>query len=206
MKSILCLFSGGIDSTGVLYKLLTSQEYMRYSIHSHFIKIINRENRHIAETRAVESCVAWLKENCRSFTYTENLMDFSSFKNFLLWDSDITFFMAAEIIAASDNMYKYVAHGVTKTDVDFANYGRRIERSTNILTSIVSSYNKSIEKLYPIKDLTKQQVWDMLPDELRKHTWSCRRPIYTGDTHKPCGMCKTCKQMIDMKIGWYADK
>lgn len=68
---ILCLWSGGIDSTAMLYKLLTDKKYEQYSIHAHFIVNINKENRHEAELDAVNGCLGWLKENCRPFEYTQ---------------------------------------------------------------------------------------------------------------------------------------
>jgi 7-cyano-7-deazaguanine synthase in queuosine biosynthesis len=45
LPTILCLFSGGIDSTGVLHRLMTDPQYVQHPLIVHHIHIFNRENR-----------------------------------------------------------------------------------------------------------------------------------------------------------------
>ena len=49
---ILCMWSGGIDSTGLLYSLLTQPEYNDYERQVHHISLINVEGRSGAELKA----------------------------------------------------------------------------------------------------------------------------------------------------------
>jgi 7-cyano-7-deazaguanine synthase in queuosine biosynthesis len=200
---ILCMYSGGIDSTGMLYKLLTDKQYSDYDIHVHFVVNMNREKRYVAEMLAVKNCLAWFRNNCRSFIYTENTMDFSFLKGAFPWDSDIINFTAGEIVILSSYLYKYVTIGQTKTDFERINDTTRINKTRKILDLLLSIYDKKVEKIYPLIDLTKTEIWNMIPVELRKNTWSCRNPIYVDGIPVVCGKCITCNEMKTFKIGFY---
>src|SRR3982751_1602058 len=67
------MFSGGLDSTAMLVKLLTEGED---ELRVHHIRMANREARDGAEQRAVESIVAWCRERYRAFRYSESGLDF----------------------------------------------------------------------------------------------------------------------------------
>lgn len=43
------MFSGGLDSTYVLHKILTDQEYAEYDVHVHHMRLVNSEKRAAAE-------------------------------------------------------------------------------------------------------------------------------------------------------------
>lgn len=207
-KKILCMFSGGIDSTGVLYLLLNDEKYAKYDIHVHFIKIINRENRHEAETRAVRSCIEWFGKHSREFLYSENVVSFSFLKQSFPWDVDIINFVSAEIIGNIRFNYDFRAVGKNKTDMSTHSITPDYERSNKILDIILEGYNKKIERIYPVIDMTKKEIWDMLPEELRTKTWSCRTPKYNNNPiYKnnwiPCGHCGTCITMKKEQIIYY---
>ena len=70
----LVMFSGGLDSTAMLVKLLAeSAEELRV----HHIRMANRENRAEAEQAAAERIVAWCRSRYRLFRYSESGLDFS---------------------------------------------------------------------------------------------------------------------------------
>src|SRR4029079_12007794 len=71
--STLVMFSGGLDSTAMLVKLLTESED---ELRVHHIRMANREGRDGAEQRAVESIVAWCRDRYRPFRYSESGLDF----------------------------------------------------------------------------------------------------------------------------------
>lgn len=197
------MYSGGIDSTGMLYKLFTDEKYNEYEFHIHFIKIINREKRYEAEANATKLCLEWFKNNNKNFLYSENIIDFLFLKNGFPWDIDIYNFVIAEIIIASNNLYKYIAIGRTASDLSTTGESNRVLNSNKILTTILSNYNKTFEKIFPVEDLTKKQIWDIMPIDLRKNTWSCRTPKYENNGYIPCGNCKTCMEMKKNKIGYF---
>lgn len=185
------MYSGGLDSTGMLYKLLTETDYI---IHVHFINNINKENRHNAEKLSCDLCLDWLKINCRPFKYTESVTDFSFLRGSFPWDVDVTNFTAGQILLNSN--IQYVAIGQTKTDIErrFSD-PIKFKRSQKILDVILETNNSKVEKIFPISNMTKKEIWHYIPDELRKKTWSCRRPKEVNGVFFPCNSCVTCLEI-----------
>jgi 7-cyano-7-deazaguanine synthase in queuosine biosynthesis len=200
------MFSGGIDSTGMLYKLLTDQKYNEYDVHAHFILMVNKQNRYTCESKAVESLLLWFRNNCKKFEFTRNTMDFSFFMNKFPLDMDVMNFVCSQIIINTDFEYEYVCVGQTKTDLLQENMQHKImhyQLIQKLLDTMLARYNKTVKKIYPLQDITKKQVWDMMPIELRKNTWSCRTPILKDNVYTVCGNCKACNEMKINEIGYY---
>lgn len=184
--SILVLLSGGLDSTGVLYKLIHSKEELLV----HHLYLSNKENRAEAESIAVRDIVKYMKK-IRDFHYTESFHEYPSFNGNFMWDSDVYNFIAGTICSSAKTI-KQVAIGRTKSDAGFA---ERAERGTKILNIL----SPDVEKIYPVADMTKKEIYDMLPEDLRKLTWSCRTPICKDNDFKICHSCKTCMEISKMK-------
>lgn len=111
---ILLMFSGGLDSTGALVKLLTETEE---PLHIHHIIIRNAENRWRAEDQAVKSIIEYCKSNYRDFKFTSNIFGFSHFSSFICWDNDVVRFIAAQICKDNSEITR-VALGKCKEDDD----------------------------------------------------------------------------------------
>lgn len=189
-KWILCMFSGGLDSAGALYTLLTNPEYNDYKIHVHFIEMLNKERRFQQERQAVAGCIKWFENHCRSFEFTKSVQDFSFMTHSYPFDSDVYIFVASQIISSSKLNYTGIALGVNRDDfrTDAPN---RFIRSYAIRDACFTGLKKQIpEKIYPVQHLTKQQIWDILPKPVRLQTWSCRTP----QNGNPCGRCKPCEE------------
>jgi len=43
-----------------------------------------------------------------------------------------------------------------------------------------------------VYERTKAEIAAMLPAELARLTWSCRRPVARPGGFRPCGACKAC--------------
>lgn len=122
---ILCMYSGGIDSTAVLYKLLTDMKYISYDIHVHHISLINIENKHDAELVAVSNCLKWFKKKIpnRKILFTKNIVDFNFLQPIFPLDSDIFSFVAGQIFRSCNPSvgmnvkYDFFATGLTNTDI-----------------------------------------------------------------------------------------
>ena len=179
---ILVMFSGGLDSTGVLWKLLNEKK----SLHAHHLYLVNKENRAQAEDKAVKSIVEYMKK-INEFTYSESYHEHPAYNGNFMWDSDIYNFIAGTICLSLRSIEE-VAIGRTKSDLGV---DQRAERGTKIL----HTFNPNIKKIYPVGDMTKKQIYEMLPEKLRNLTWSCRTPIYEENHIKNCEKCKTCKDM-----------
>jgi 7-cyano-7-deazaguanine synthase in queuosine biosynthesis len=180
----LIMFSGGLDSTGVFWKLINESE----TIHVHHMYLVNKEGRAKAENKAVKDIVEYMNK-IRRFGFSESYHEYPCYNNNFIWDSDIFSFMAGSI-CLSFKTIKRVAIGTTASDLS-PSLSKRIERANKIF----DAFETSAEKVHPMIGMKKKQIYEMLPPNLRILTWSCRKPIYEGDDIKRCGNCKTCKQM-----------
>lgn len=179
------LFSGGLDSTGVLYKLINSKEELLV----HHLYLSNKENRAEAEAVAVKNIVEYMKK-IRNFTYTESYHEYPSYNGSFMWDSDLYNFVAGTICLCIKEI-KQVAIGRTKSDIGIE---VRADRGTKML----NLFAPDVKKIYPVGDMTKKEIYDMLPVELRDLTWSCRTPIYKENNIEKCGRCKTCLEITSI--------
>ena len=197
------MWSGGLDSTGALYKLLTEPRFAEYNIHVHNMVLQNVEQRAGAERIATDACLKWFRENCREFKFTRTIHEYFFMGTKFIWDADVTGFTVGRLTYHSPDNYKYAVVGRTKTDRDQNNdnFGERARRAMTLMaTAYMDEPEKKPEYLFLVQDMTKKEIWQMLPEELRKHTWSCRKPVRLDSVqdrpYVACGKCITC---IDMK-------
>lgn len=184
--TILLMFSGGLDSTGALWKLIRTKEELLV----HHIYLCNKEKRAEAENKSVKDIIAYMK-NIRDFTYTESYHEYPSYNNNFMWDSDIYNFVAGTICLCLKSI-KEVAIGRTKSDMGIE---QRADRGTKIL----HTFDPNIKKVYPVGDMTKKEIYEMLPEDLRNLTWSCRTPVYKDNYIYECNRCKTCREVTLIK-------
>jgi len=201
--TILCMFSGGLDSVGVLHQLLTAPEYAGFDIHVHHMHLLNREERAEAEGHAVTALYkAFREETGRHFTTTANVMEYRFMERDFIFDMDLAAFMSANIVRTMPGITK-VAMGRTKTDITDAkaNFHQRMERARRLFEELLSLEKGPLpERIFPVLPFTKAEIFEMLPESIRKHAWSCRTPIYFDDEPPgPCGKCHTCEDLKAMR-------
>jgi len=203
--TILCMFSGGIDSSGVLDQLMTNDSYKDNPLIIHHIHIHNRENRANAEAFSVSSILNYYKKNTqREFVYSEssiNTVGFASLESKRFpFDMDVCAFISGNICAARKDI-EYVAMGRTKTDIDGqgGNFSNRMKRAQEIFKDVISLDKENPPTyIFPVMEQTKEEIWISLPEEVKSKTWWCRRPVYNETQGaKPCGKCQTCQ---DVKV------
>ena len=204
MNKILVMWSGGLDSTGVVYKILTDPEYKDHKIHIHSMGLGNIENRAGAEYEATMKIRKWLTKNCREFEFTRSQHDYKFMGNNFIWDMDICAFMSAQITKCTFDKYEYIAMGRTKTDLEtaHANFHERMRRAQAVVDAIyLIDHKKRPEYIFPVVDLTKKEIYDMLPEEIRDLTWSCRYPQRDEKSnYLVCGECPTCEEIANVQI------
>jgi 7-cyano-7-deazaguanine synthase in queuosine biosynthesis len=183
--TILAMYSGGLDSLGMVYKLLTDPEYKDYKLHIHHVHNKNIENRHRAEALAVDIALKELTELGFKFEYSESEIGTVVYNNQYMFDSDSMNFFAGYVCFANPNIVK-VAMGMQANDGNLALEERRV-RANKILAAFTP-----VEKIYPVLNLSKREIYDSLPESLRNKFWSCRQPVYNEKNIAPCGKCDTC--------------
>lgn len=195
-NKILCMFSGGLDSLGALYLLLKDPAYQDKQIHVHHLVLKNLENRYIAEKASCEKIVNYFKSNSyRSFTMTESQHDMSFLKKYFVYDSVMYGFMAANMVL-NDLSISQIAIGSNFDDKNNRGSIERANKGRSLFQTMLPEKVRYITNyLYPVAHLSKYQIWQMLPEELRKMAWSCRQPVYLENKISPCKKCRTCLEM-----------
>jgi 7-cyano-7-deazaguanine synthase in queuosine biosynthesis len=190
----LVMFSGGLDSTAMLVKLLAeSADELRV----HHIRMVNKEGRDRAEQRAVEAIVAYCRGRYRPFRYSESALDFSGLDAIPIDYLSIAF-VACQVAIDTPGCDR-VAVATLATDTDIAN---RSARQRRVFEEMYACYRARklgeprVEWSAPVFDLPKAELAAALPPELLNLTWSCRRPV---DGLRPCGACKACRARRDLR-------
>lgn len=191
--TILAMYSGGLDSLGMVYLLLTSPEYKDYDIHIHHVHNKNVENRWRAEQLAVDAATHELKRIGLKFDYSESEIGSPPFGKYFLFDTDTMNFFAGYVASVNPSIVK-VAMGMQANDGNYSLEDRRV-RGNKILSAFTEA-----EKIYPVLNMTKREIYDMLPESIRNMFWSCRRPVYMEKSITPCKKCDTCIKLREQRI------
>lgn len=187
------MYSGGLDSLGMVYKLLTDSEYKDYRLHIHHVHNRNVERRDQAEAITVDMALKELERLGFSFIYSESQITVPAFNKQFMYDTDSINFFAGYICSVNPDI-KLVAMGMQAEDANNSLEERR-KRADSILAAFTT-----VKKIYPVFNKTKREIYDNLPDTLKNMFWSCRTPVYKQNTIQPCGICKTCRQLIESGI------
>ena len=189
------MFSGGIDSTAMLVKLLTEGTD---ELRVHHIHMQNREGRDAAEQRAVNSILSWCREHYRPFRYSESGLDFRALEAIPIDYLSIAF-VACQVAIDTPGCSR-IAVGALAADTDIEN---RSARQRRVFDAMYECYRARklgeprVEWIYPVYGLPKAEIAAALPAGLLELTWSCRRPV---DGFRPCGTCKACRVRQDLRI------
>jgi hypothetical protein len=184
------MFSGGLDSTAMLVKLLTKSED---ALRVHHIRMVNREGRALAEQAAVEAIVAGCRRRYRPFQYSESGLDFAALEAIPIDYLSIAY-VACQVAIDTPGCNRIAVASLSR-DTDIAN---RSTRQRQVFDAMYACYRArklgepKVEWIYPVYECTKAQIAEMLPAELAALTWSCRRPVARGAGWAACGACKAC--------------
>jgi 7-cyano-7-deazaguanine synthase in queuosine biosynthesis len=191
--TILAMYSGGLDSLGMVYKLLTEDEYKDYNVHVHHVHNKNIEQRWKAEKIAVDMAIKELTRLGFEFDYSESEIGTQPFGRKFLFDTDTMNFFAGYVCSVNPNIKK-VAMGMQANDANQSLEERRV-RAGKILSAFTDA-----EKIFPVMTMTKREIQDSLPTTLKRMFWSCRRPVYTEKNIAPCGRCETCLKLREQGV------
>jgi len=208
IKKIL-MFSGGIDSTAALYKLLTADEEM---VVAHHINFINIENRDKVERQACYDIIHYLLSKVRFFEFNESTFEFP-LKVHIGWDIIHAMYIGGIVAKNYATDTVQVELSIADTKDDFGSYQWKSPVAQMIaMLAALEKPTKPRQHLpiitQPVVMFTKAELIDSIPKELFDLTWSCRKPIITEAdreiTFEYCGKCVTCEDL--KKIGKYEKK
>jgi len=213
MKSqeVLVNLSGGIDSTYLLWKLLSEGR----SVLVHSCKMINHEGRAYAEQDAVKKIIDWLnKNNFKNFKYIETEFNYGTMER-IIRDIEVVYFITAAILRDPKNKtIKELAVSANAHDESNNPNEQSVVRRREILKTIsprkeFEGYDSEAILTFPIISKTKKQLIEEMPEELFKLTWFCRKPISLDQNKKileknspdakywlACQKCTPCRHVI----------
>ena len=174
------MLSGGLDSAFMLYKFKNSINH----VHVHHINIINKENRHIAESLACKQLLMAFS----NYSYSESTHEMPLYDGNFQWDCDLVCYTAGVICLANPNIHA-VMLGDNISDCIYSTAKERVDRSERIF----NSFNLKCKIQYPLIDMTKEDIYNEAPLFIKQLSWSCRTPKYVDGLPVKCGTCKNCR-------------
>lgn len=194
----LVLFSGGIDSTYSLIKLLSESDD---EIVAHHVHLRNREGRHRAEAEACRKIVEYCKSRFRDFQYIETALERQRHAYFGLDILSVVF----EAGFVHKSFQAIAGYPVDRWTLGFCTEERlerredpdRVERFGHIMNLMHGAcYPLDPPRFFQLPVLSKAAQIDYLGPTLTAMCWTCRRPVpkSTGGFAE-CGKCKTCLVM-----------
>jgi hypothetical protein len=188
LYSALLMLSGGLDSVSLLANILEETDH---SLHAHHIEIQNYENRLQAESEALQAVLAYCRERYRAFSFSTSKSEFPLGRGGG-FDLTLVLFTAARVHTALGRVIDIVYTGhIAPTRPEI------LEGSAVFNACYINKRFKPVW-LRPLDRLKKIDIYDSIPQELAELTWSCRRPVYQGDSYRPCGQCHTCRSMAEV--------
>lgn len=192
------MFSGGVDSTAALWHVLNRPEEYG-EVHVHHVHMQNIEARWKAEAQAVKDVLAYMKKHAPTpFSFSQSYINTPHLGGNFLFDTEVTGFITGYMTSRDPRITK-VIFGATGTD-----FARGVSGAVKRGKALHNAFHpdecdhSAAVKVYPHKDLPKEEVYQTLPPDLAILTWSCRTPHYADGKAIECGRCKTCRLELSL--------
>lgn len=193
---IIAAVSGGMDSVGLLWHLLGGDE----PVHVHHVSFRTvRTQRGQAEDSAMENIIPWMLEHRGHFTYSESVhrpgIDPGG------CDVKIVSRHIGQYCKANKIRPIAYCRGGTFNDTLSPGIGKRRASALREWRRWWPA-GKAPPIRFPLAKMHRAEIWNMLPEELREMTTSCRSPQIDGDVWRACGECHACKSIKSERIPW----
>ncbi len=203
-------FSGGIDSTGVLYQTLKTNPDKHFLVMKVCLYNSISANRMTKEKLAVQNIIEILKKiGLNNFEYKELEYHYPTLGIPPLWDSEIIYFAAATCVRAFPEI-NMLFEGVTADDYvgEGSDFYERLDKYAKILYLVADIDSTVFNIVKPLDKMSKYEIMKMLPPDILEHCWSCRYPVaretYSYQLER-CHICPPCK-VIDKVLNDHPDE
>ena len=199
----LVLFSGGIDSTYALVKILKDCDDI---VIAHHVHMMNRENRFEEEAIACRNIVDYCKAHFRDFYFTETTVDRRRFQS-TGYDLVVASFEAGIVVqsfyADTGMVIDRWVTGGNAEDCEIPEDGiDTMEEKYHAMLLAMQACCHPLTPPYlfnlPLKP--KAAFIDYLGKNLANLCWTCSTPVkHIGKPSTECGTCHTCILMNDIR-------
>lgn len=205
------LWSGGVESTSLLYHMLSSEP--ETLVFAHHVQLVTSEQRHYAEDRAIGQLMSKLRR-VRQFHYSSSRLELVG-GHAVGWDfmQVYTIGLAAMRHFACHSLYRgfcleddYHRVGTNYASVNKASGEHRHHVQSVILRPqlILNEALDTVVPFHPMYAWSKARHWALLGD-LAELTWSCRKPVHNMGADfrppDPCGKCHACADRFAAEQG-----
>lgn len=188
--------SGGLDSVGLLWYLLGEDE----PVHVHHVSMRTVKTwRGQAEDAAMKRIVPWMRENRGDFTYSESVyrpgQDAGGY--------DVT--IVSRHIGRYCKVNGLVPTAYCRGGALHDTFLPGIEKRRKVARQEWRRWwpkGKAPPIRFPLSQMGRADIWNMLPEELRVMTTSCRRPVVGEGVWTACGECQPCREMKADSVPW----
>lgn len=182
-KSCDVFWSGGLDSTYMIYKLLVDG----WKINAYYIKLLNNPNKTNRELKSIEKLRPYFEKY--DFKFDGVLSSFELIKPF----EALSFSFCPQSmiwIIMSSFLAGPVCFGYVMGDdsISYLNDYKKLANDIGILRE------KKLEFMFPLSKTSKQEIVNFMPKELLKYVTTCE----SETTKNSCGKCKNCLKLKEL--------
>lgn len=214
-RKSLVMWSGGLDSTYALVRLLTET---RDEIHVHHVHCnvraddgLHRSRRCEYEAEAIATMTPLLRAQCRPFRYSESRVDLTAFDQFASDVTTMMYFAAQAALTAGLTPFDRIVLGVNADD----DWEWRPESAACSLRRLLAAW--MLKTVWESDDVPFIYLWNPRPTKREEaaylsgdvvaRTASCREPVPAGAPgtgavgFARCGTCPQCRVLAGMEGG-----
>lgn len=185
MKKVASLVSGGMDSIYATYDRAAHSDDLLTMVHFDLRPVWGEVSQKFtaSQRRATEKAARWISKNVRPVELL--VVPVKEFRANGWWATELIFWSAER---CSAGQFDEVITGWCGENFSphRAQLLRRLQRA------IFARYTNRGMLAYPLEQITKVEMIEAMPAELRCLSISCHWPEIVEDTAYPCGLCRKC--------------
>jgi len=191
-KTILVLWSGGLDSTGLIEHCLADPQYD--TVLAGYVLIGNNEAKTAAELAAIARMWPLLAARNSKFAWLGTLMQV----HFTRTNPNLAF---KQIPVWLITLVEAIHTPVDEVAIGYIRNSRPAEEDASShlddLRHLYNAYQPFMHKplprlVFPVAHLGKKELFARLSPDLAEHCVTCAQPVATDHGYQPCGHCPLC--------------
>lgn len=204
MKIATVAWSGGLDSTAALHKVLTRGNYDH--VHAHHVKLLTQEgyDRAHPEMEACSQAWYWFQAKDMQFKYTRSEYECLFDRAAGIADLMLLIMPMIQALKQEYNIHNKAGRTVTQASLVWGDHADEFKRDAfvirwDFINSVFDSFwnavfsrwdgtRPHISMIVPNLYNTKKENYEYLPEDLRDLTVSCRKG-------RNCGNCDPCLEI-----------
>lgn len=188
-KTIKILFSGGLDSTYLVWKALNEG----HRVQPIYIELVNNHTKVEAEKKTISELMKLFREDFQyQIESVQYDVKFETRSSGLLSFTQPPIWITSSLFYSSDADEMWIGYVLNDDAISFL---PDIKKLYYAFRPFVNK-NHMPKLVFPIIKLSKSEIHDKLPKKYSALTHSCENPDKRGDEYSECGHCIPCARKI----------